>query len=245
MTRTWAVGTAFARVQLRFKRFPSLHTLLLCIAARAFALPVEVDSSHWPNAALHLPFTHCIHRQVVAAHRPILDLVQAVAACCCLSFPLSCAAVLHGAAGGVATHSFPSSFCPKPPLRMCRQPTESRSLHPVYHLPPPPTSCLASHVSSPLCACVQALAAFCRLNSSAPVTCYRQPRRVRQAATAHVPPPSTPAPVRSAQNIFAPATARRVCDCIINGRRARMRGGVGGGGRSGQGQGQGNAASEV
>ena len=70
MTRTWAVGTAFARVQLRFKRFPSLHTLLLCIAARAFALPVEVDSSHWPNAALHLPFTHCIHRQVVAAHRP-------------------------------------------------------------------------------------------------------------------------------------------------------------------------------
>ena len=95
MTRTWAVGTAFARVQLRFKRFPSLHTLLLCIAARAFALPVEVDSSHWPNAALHLPFTHCIHRQVVAAHRPILDFVQAVAACCCLSFPLSCAAVLH------------------------------------------------------------------------------------------------------------------------------------------------------
>ena len=95
MTRTWAVDTAFARVQLRFKRFPSLHTLLLCIAARAFALPVEVDSSHWPNAALHLPFTHCIHRQVVAAHRPILDFVQAVAACCCLSFPLSCAAVLH------------------------------------------------------------------------------------------------------------------------------------------------------
>ena len=227
MTRTWAVDTAFARVQLRFKRFPSLHTLLLCIAARAFALPVEVDSSHWPNAALHLPFTHCIHRQVVAAHRPILDFVQAVAACCCLSFPLSCAAVLHGAAGGVATHSFPSSFCPKPPLRMCRQPTELRSLHPVYHLPPPPTSCLASHVSSPLCACVQALAAFCRLNSSAPVTCYRQPRRVRQAATALVPPPSTPAPVRSAQNIFAPATARRVCDCIINGRRARMRGGSG------------------
>ena len=112
---------------------------------------------------------------------------------------------------------------------MCRQPTESRSLHPVYHLPPPPTSCLASHVSSPLCACVQALAAFCRLNSSAPVTCYRQPRRVRQAATAHVPPPSTPAPVRSAQNIFAPATARRVCDCIINGRRACMRGGLRGG----------------
>ena len=117
MTRTWAVGTAFARVQLRFKRFPSLHTLLLCIAARAFALPVEVDSSHWPNTALHLPFTHCINRQVVAAQRPpppplpppaILDFVQAVAACCCLSFPLSCAAVLHGAAGGDASPPIPS-----------------------------------------------------------------------------------------------------------------------------------------
>jgi len=69
VTRTWAVDTAFARVQLRFKRFPSLHTLLLCIAARAFALPVEVDSSQG-NTALHVPFTHCIHRQVVAAHRP-------------------------------------------------------------------------------------------------------------------------------------------------------------------------------
>jgi hypothetical protein len=55
-----------------------------------------------------LPFTHCINRQVVAAHRPILDFVQAVAACCCLSFPLSCAAVLHGAAGGDASPPIPS-----------------------------------------------------------------------------------------------------------------------------------------
>jgi hypothetical protein len=104
VTHTWALHTAFARVQLRFKRFPSLRTLLLCIAARAFALPVEVDSSQ-----------HCAAAPPPPPPLPplaILDFVQAVAACCCLSFPLSCAAVLHGAAGGVATHSFPSSFCP-------------------------------------------------------------------------------------------------------------------------------------
>ena len=54
MTHTWAVDTALARVQLRFKRFPSLHSLLLCIAARAFALPVEVDSSqHCTALAIH------------------------------------------------------------------------------------------------------------------------------------------------------------------------------------------------
>ena len=181
-----------------------------------------------------------ITSQVVAAHRPPPPPPPAAAPdfrFCSgsgsallpqLSTFLCCSSQnLHGASGGVATHSFPSSFCPSLLCACaCSRPNGARC-PPVYHLPPPPTPCLASHVSSPLCACVQALAAFCRLNSSAPVTCYRQPRRVRQAATAHVPPPSTPAPVRSAQNIFAPATARRVCDCIINGRRARMRGGSG------------------
>ena len=131
-----------------------------------------------------------ITSQVVAAHRPPSPPPPAAAPdfrFCSgsgsallpqLSTFLCCSSQnLHGASGGVATHSFPSSFCPSLLCACaCSRPNGARC-PPVYHLPPPPTSCLASHLPSPACACVcthsQRFAA-----ETAVVTCNRHPHRV-------------------------------------------------------------------
>ena len=207
-----------------------------------------------------------ITSQVVAAHRPpspplppppILDFVQAVAARCCLSFPLSCAAVLricmaHQAASPPipsrqASALASSAHVPAAARMALAAPlctTCHRHPHPVWH-----RICRHRRVH----ACARTRSVWLPKQQRSPpatanrVACARQPQLMS--------PPFTAAPVCSAQNIFAPATRQRVCDCIINGRWACMRGvgGVRGGGGveggqtsgQGQGQGQGNAASEA
>jgi hypothetical protein len=224
VTRTWAVDTAFARVQLRFKRFPSQHTLLLCIAARAFALPVEVDSSqHCAALAIHAVHPSSICLSPSPPPPPplpppaILDFVQTVAACCCLSFPLSCAAVLHGAAGGVATHSFPSSFCPSllcacagsPPnrARCTLSTTCHRHPHRVWHR-------ICRHRCVHVCRHSQRFATYTAVDRSHAtvnrVACARQPQLMSLSS-----PHPLPLPLSAARKIFSRQRQHTACAIVL------------------------------